>query len=193
MPDYVINALLRKFQHPLPNHQSCHAMPHISVSDQLTSKPYNLQQKRTIQQKFLLTRLLSHAFNPSLERFYIMLEEIESPALPVFNEIGTQQSNPTTTTNTAINELMDFLTTHPNGIIRYYVSGMVLYVDTDNAAYKSMRQKRSKAWDMRCNWLRDRSAQDQFHAFLGQRIQQSCWFRYKTSSTSTSYCNPTKL
>jgi len=133
---------LRKFQHPLPNHQSCHAMPHISVSDQLTSKPYNLQQKRTIQQKFLLTRLLSHAFNPSLERFYIMLEEIESPALPVFNEIGTQQSNPTTTTNTAINELMDFLTTHPNGIIRYYVSGMVLYVDTDNAAYKSMRQKK---------------------------------------------------
>jgi hypothetical protein len=41
---------------------------------------------------------------------------------------------------------------------------------TDNStaagfANKSMRQKRSKSWDMRLNWLRDRIAQMQFQIF----------------------------
>jgi len=36
-------------------------------------------------------------------------------------------------------------------------------------ANKSMRQKISKAWDMRYNWLRNRSVQDHFHIF-GNRV-----------------------
>jgi len=64
-----------------------------------------------------------------------MLEELNLLPLPLLTKlIGTQQSNPTTATTTALNELMNFLATHPNGIIRYYASDMILHVDT-NAAY----------------------------------------------------------
>ena len=34
-----------------------------------------------------------------------------------------------------------------------------------NVVNKSLRQKRSKSWDMRFNWLRDRHAQKQFNIF----------------------------
>lgn len=43
-------------------------------------------------------------------------------------------------------------------------------METDNATTlgfieSNIRQKKSKSWDMRCNWLRDRKQQEQFRFY----------------------------
>lgn len=63
-------------------------------------------------------------------------------------------------------------------------------IKTDNStaegfANKSMRQKRSKAWDMRFHWIRDRDAQGQFKFYWAKGIDN--WADYFTKHHSPSY------
>ena len=63
--------------------------------------------------------------------------------LPALNDISIQQSKPTALTINKCNQLLYYGSSYPNAIMRYYVSYMILRVDTD-AAYLVLPKSRSR-------------------------------------------------
>ena len=53
-----------------------------------------------------------------------------------------------------------------------------------------MRQKRSKAWDMRYHWIRDRDAQGQFIFYWAKGLNN--WADYFTKHHATSHHTMTR-
>jgi hypothetical protein len=47
------------------------------------------------------------------------------------NDIATEQTKATEKTQAATNQILDYLATHPNAIIRYHASDMVLHIHID--------------------------------------------------------------
>ena len=71
--------------------------------------------------------------------FLYYARAVDLTMLPALNEIASKQAKTTEKTKM----LMDYAFTHPNAIIRYYTSGMILYIDSD-AAYLVMPNVRSR-------------------------------------------------
>ena len=63
--------------------------------------------------------------------------------LPTLNEISNQQASPTVLTRAACDQLLDYLHTHPNAVICYYASDMILCIVSD-AAYLVLPKARSR-------------------------------------------------
>ena len=63
--------------------------------------------------------------------------------LVALNEIATQQAKPTEATRNKLCHLLDYVAKHPNAVIRYHKSDMVLHVDSD-AAYLVLPEARSR-------------------------------------------------
>ena len=63
--------------------------------------------------------------------------------LPAINEISSKQTKPTTKTNDKATMLMDYTYTRPESKIRYHVSDMKLYIDSD-VAYLVIPKARSR-------------------------------------------------
>ena len=63
--------------------------------------------------------------------------------LAALNEISNQQASPTVLTQAACNQLLDYLHTHPDSVIRYYASDMILCIVSD-AAYLVLPKARSR-------------------------------------------------
>jgi hypothetical protein len=61
---------------------------------------------------------------------------VDPTALVAIGTISAEQSKATENTNKKITRLLDYFATHPNAIIRYHHSGMVLYIHSD-ASYLS--------------------------------------------------------
>ena len=53
--------------------------------------------------------------------------------IPALNKISIQKSKPIAHTITKCNSLLYYLETHPNNVIQYHASGMILYGNTDNS------------------------------------------------------------
>ena len=68
---------------------------------------------------------------------------IDSTILVTLNDIGSQQSKATTNTEKKCVELMDYLHTHPDVVVRFHASNMILYKESD-AAYLVLPQARSR-------------------------------------------------
>ena len=68
---------------------------------------------------------------------------IDSTILVTLNEISGQQSTATTNTTKKCAKLMDYLHTHPNAVVRFHASNMILYIDSD-AAYLVLPQAHSR-------------------------------------------------
>ena len=127
MPGYVGEAL-EQFQHVKPQRMQ-HA-PHrwnkpvygtkIQYAEKDKSEKLDKKGKKLIQS--------------IVGKFLYYGRAIETPTLVALNDIGSQQSEPTQNTVKEANWLMDFLSWHPNGKIRYYAGNMQLAVDSD-AAY----------------------------------------------------------
>jgi hypothetical protein len=77
--------------------------------------------------------------------------------LKTLNSLARQQSKPTTTTLANTNHLLDYLATHPDTIIRYYPSDMLLQVHS-GASYLNEPDSRSTTGG---------------HYFLGKPIQNN--------------------
>ena len=60
------------------------------------------------------------------------------------SEISSQQSAPTENTMKRVNQFLDYMWTHPDAIIRYRASDMILNVHSD-ASYLSAPKARSRA------------------------------------------------
>ena len=61
--------------------------------------------------------------------YYIL--GIDSTILVTLNEIGGQQSTATTDTEKKCVKLMDYLHTHPDAVLRFHASGMIVYIESD--------------------------------------------------------------
>jgi len=68
---------------------------------------------------------------------------VDPTLLPALNDIANSQAKPTQDTLHKTNQLLDFLSTYPNAIIRYHSSDMILHVDSD-AAYLILQGAKSR-------------------------------------------------
>jgi hypothetical protein len=59
------------------------------------------------------------------------------------NDIATEQTKATEKMQAATNQILDYLTTHPDATIRYHAFDMILYIHSD-AAYLSVSNARSR-------------------------------------------------
>jgi hypothetical protein len=59
------------------------------------------------------------------------------------NDIATEQTKTTEKTQSATNQLLDYLATHPDTTIRYHASDMILHIHSD-ASYLSVSNARSR-------------------------------------------------
>ena len=70
--------------------------------------------------------------------------EVDPCIKPALNEIGSVQAAPTDDTNKKVQMLMDYLHFHPNAVLRYYASEMILQGEADSA-YLVLPKARSRA------------------------------------------------
>ena len=78
-----------------------------------------------------------------LGTFLYYARAVDSTLLASIGTLATQQTNGTKATLIALTQLLNYCTTHPNAVIRYHASGMVLWVDSD-ASYLSAPKGRSR-------------------------------------------------
>ena len=68
---------------------------------------------------------------------------VDPSMLPGLNEISIHQSAPTVNTQAKVNDLLDYVATHSNAVIRFHASDMCLHVDSD-AAYLVLPRAKSR-------------------------------------------------
>eukprot|EP00957_Ditylum_brightwellii_P064689 4909734-Ditylum_brightwellii.AAC.1 len=125
MPGYI-EAALQKFQH-VPSKRPQHAphkaeTPTYQRSPQLApapdlSPPLSSKQKNRMQQVLGTLLFYAHA--------------VDLTMLVAINSITAQQAAPTENTTIAIVYLLNYVATHPDAVIHYSASGMVLHIHSD--------------------------------------------------------------
>jgi hypothetical protein len=68
---------------------------------------------------------------------------VDPTVLMPINDISTEQTEATAKTQAATNRLLDYIATHPDAIIRYQASDMILHIHS-NASYLSVSNARSR-------------------------------------------------
>ena len=121
-PKRPVDALY-KWQHPVYGKYTQYNVP-IDTSPRLTPAASLLLQSTIGSLLFY-----SHAVDTSM--------------LPGLNEISTQQSDPTTNNQLKVNQLLNYVATHSNAVIRYHKIDMCLHVNS-NAAHKVLPKARSR-------------------------------------------------
>jgi hypothetical protein len=125
MLDYVPEALIR-FQHAppaKPQHQPYpHVKPMYSASKQYAetidmSSPLSKENKKYVKE--VVGMILYYA------------RCIDSTMLIALGSIATQQANPTKNTMIKVKQFLDYAFTHPNAIVTYQESDMVLAAHSD--------------------------------------------------------------
>jgi hypothetical protein len=66
---------------------------------------------------------------------------VDPTVLMPLNDIATEQTKATEKIQAATNQLLDYLATHPDAIIRYHASDMILHIHSD-ASYLSVSNTR---------------------------------------------------
>jgi hypothetical protein len=138
MPDYVTRALQR-FNHAKPSRQQ-HS-PHRWIAPQYgskiqypdepdTSPPLGIAEHRRVQQ--VLGTLLYYS------------RAVDLTMLTAISTLATQQAQPTAQTMTDLVTLLNYAATHPNAVVRFQQSDMILHVESD-ASYLSAGKARSRA------------------------------------------------
>jgi hypothetical protein len=136
MPGYVSN-VLSKFQHDAPKHPqhtpSRYVKPVYGAKTQYAMKdetpPLTAQQCLTIQKVTGSVLYYSRAVDPTV--------------LMPLNDISKEQTKATEKMQATTNQLLDYLSTHPDATIRYHASDMILHIHSD-ASYLSVSNARSR-------------------------------------------------
>jgi hypothetical protein len=76
--------------------------------------------------------------------FLYYAQAVDPTILMASSDIATQQSAPTKITKKPVEQFLDYMWTHPDAVIRYRASDMVLNVHS-NTSYLSARCARSRA------------------------------------------------
>ena len=138
MPGYIERAL-QCFQHPAPT-RAQHA-PHTWIKPQYgaitqyapspdTSPALDVKDKLRVQE--VLGVLLYYG------------RAVDSTILTAINTLASQQANATKETMKAITHLLNYCATHPDAVVRYVASDMVLHIESD-ASYLTAPKARSRA------------------------------------------------
>ena len=137
MPGFIERALLR-FNHDIPTRpqHSPHraAQPTYGKQQQLTPEPdttplLDASDNKTIQEIVGTLLYYARAVDPTL--------------LVALSTLATQQTKGTKQTMKDVTHLLNYCATHPNAIIRYKKSDMILHVESD-ASYLSEQNARSR-------------------------------------------------
>jgi hypothetical protein len=136
MPGYVSN-VLSKFQHDAPKHvqqtPSRYVTPVYGAKTQYATKdetpPLLAQQCLTIQKVTGSVLYYGRA--------------VDTTVLMPLNDISTEQTKATGKMQAAKNQVLDYLDTHPDAIIRYHASDMILHIHSD-ASYLSVSNAQSR-------------------------------------------------
>lgn len=138
MPGYVSKALHR-FGHPHPKKPQ-HA-PH-----EWTKPTYGAKQQFTPDPD--ITDLLPPEGIKRIQQivgtFQYYARAVDVTMQVTLGTIATQQSKATTATNKAMNQFLDYSATHPDAVLRYHASDMILKIHSD-ASYLSAPKARSRA------------------------------------------------
>jgi hypothetical protein len=136
MPDYVAN-VLSKFQHDKPKHPqytpSRYAMPVYGAKNQYATQDET--PPRMAKQCLNIQRVTGSIL------YYV--RAVDPTVLMSLNGIATEQTKATEKIQTATNQLLDYLATHPDATIRYHASDMIIHIYSD-ASYLSVSHARSR-------------------------------------------------
>ena len=174
----------------------------------------------------LLTPAASLLLQSTVGSLLFYSRAVDPSMLPALNEISTQQSNPTTNTQSKVTQLLNYVATHPNAVICFHKSVRTVVASaaeaemhgifhnaqtvlpirflldqmghiqpptplkTDNKIAEAfvkqeMRHKKSKSWDMRLWWLKDKLVQKHFKIFWDSGTQN--WADYFTKHFAPKY------
>jgi hypothetical protein len=136
MLGYVSNVLCR-FQHDAPKHPehtpSRYVTPVYRAKTQYATTnetpPLTAQKCVTIQKVTGYVLYYARAVDPTV--------------LMQLNNISTEQTMATEIMQTATNQLLDYMTTHPDATIRYHASHMIIHTHSD-ASHLSVSNARSR-------------------------------------------------
>ena len=136
MPGYVARALARfaVTDHTPSDSPHQHVVPQYGAKVQLTtvdSSPF-LDADATTRIREIVGVFLYYA------------RAIDNTMLVALGTIASQQASATQATANAVVDLLNYAATHPDAIIKYFASDMVLYSHTD-ASYLSEAKARSRA------------------------------------------------
>jgi hypothetical protein len=140
MPGYVSN-VLSKFQHDAPKYPqhtpSRYVTPVYGAKTQYATKdetpPLTTQQCLTIQKVTGSVLYYARAVDPTV--------------LMPLNDIATEQTKAAEKNQAATNQMLDYLSTHPDATIRYHASDMILHIHSD-ASYLSVSNAQSCLWGL---------------------------------------------
>jgi hypothetical protein len=138
MPGYIEKALQR-FEHPQPpkpeDSPYAWTRPNYGAKQQMTEAPDispPLDQKGIKQLQEVIGTLLFYG------------RAIDNTMLVALGTLASAQTKGTQATAKALVKLLNYAATHPNAILRYTASGMILHIDSD-ASYLSEAEARSRA------------------------------------------------
>lgn len=138
MPGYYEKALQR-FQHPTPMvpEDSPHAWdpPKYGATVQYAENP-DISPTVDVAKTKLVQEVIG--------TFLYSARAVDPTMLLPLNTIATQQNNVTEATMDAVTQLLNYAATHPNPMIRYKRSDMILETSTDSS-YLSVIKARSRA------------------------------------------------
>jgi hypothetical protein len=138
MPNYVATAL-HKFQHP-PTSRRQHA-PHKWTRPVYGAR---VQYAPEPDGQALLPAADIKGFQQVVGTLLYCARAVDSTMLVALNAISASQSKATENTAAAIVHLLDYTATHPDAILRYTRSAMVLHIHSD-ASYLSAPEARNRA------------------------------------------------
>ena len=87
---------------------------------------------------------MTQIYPASRGRFLYYAIAIDNTVLVALSDIGSEQSRATSKTMDEVQQLLAYLTSNPNAIIRYHASGMILFINSD-ASYLSVTKASSRA------------------------------------------------
>ncbi|CAJ1940812.1 unnamed protein product, partial [Cylindrotheca closterium] len=137
MPGYVERALQR-FTHPaLTRHESS---PHAWIAPVYGS----CQQFATTDDSPFLDVKDQTTISEVVGTFLYYGRAINLSMLPALGTIAAQQAQPTVNTMKAVTQFLNYAASNPDAKVRFYASGMHLYIESD-ASYLSESKARSRA------------------------------------------------
>eukprot|EP00804_Cyclotella_cryptica_P019806 CCRYP_009697-RA/>CCRYP_009697-RA protein AED:0.19 eAED:0.25 QI:0/0/0/1/1/1/2/0/745 len=141
MPGYCKKASHR-FHHPVPIKPQHQPYPH-------TPRTYGAKQQfvDTADDSALLSNTDKTFVQEVIGVFLYYARAVDCTMLPALGSLATQQSAPTQNTMSKVHQFLDYAMTHPDAMITYRASNMILAVHS-NASYLSETKARSRAGDI---------------------------------------------
>jgi hypothetical protein len=137
MPGYIARALQR-FVHPTPERPE-HA-PHDYAAPTYGSR----QQFATIVTSPAVDSKDTKPIQEVLGTLLYYARAVDCTMIPAIGTIARQEANATTATMRAINQMLNYCATHPDAVVCYHSSNMILWTERD-ASYLSKTKAQSRA------------------------------------------------